>query len=79
MISEKDSLQIELESYRDLRLTGREVEVLRLLAEGLSNKQMAGRMFVSDHTVKFHVANIVDKMGGSRCRAVYLGAKLGLV
>lgn len=78
MISESD-LQEELGSYSDLHLTEREVETLRLMAEGHSNKIIADRMGVSQHTAKFHIANVADKLGGSRVRAVYLAAKLGLV
>ena len=43
-------------------LTPREVEVLKLLAHGLTNKQIAGELFVSDRTVQHHVAHIYDKI-----------------
>jgi DNA-binding NarL/FixJ family response regulator len=46
-------------------LTPREVEVLELLAEGLSNKAIAERLGISDQTVKFHVASICGKLGAS--------------
>jgi DNA-binding CsgD family transcriptional regulator len=46
-------------------LTPTEVEVVRLLAEGLSNREIAGRLFVSGNTVKTHVAHIFDKLGMS--------------
>lgn len=62
------------------RLTAREIEVLALLAEGASNKVIARRLGISDHTVKFHVSSIFTKLGAaSRTEAVTLGARLGLI
>lgn len=61
-------------------LTRREIEVLQMLAAGLSNKEIAARMNISDHTVKFHVASILGKLGAaSRTEAVSLGIRRGLV
>jgi len=61
-------------------LTPREVEVLRMLAEGLGNRQMAQRLGISDHTVKFHVSSILDKLGAStRTEAVTMGIRMGLI
>ncbi len=61
-------------------LTAREREVLQLVAEGLANKTIAGRLGISEHTVKFHVAGLLAKLGaGSRTEAVHLGARRGLV
>jgi DNA-binding NarL/FixJ family response regulator len=61
-------------------LTAREIEVLRLVAEGLSNKEIAARLNLSEHTVKFHVASIMGKLGAaSRTEAVMLGIRHGLV
>ena len=61
-------------------LTGREREVLQLMAQGLANKQIGGRLSISLHTVKFHVASILSKMGAmSRTEAVTVGARRGLV
>lgn len=61
-------------------LTARETEVLALLAQGLTNKAIAGRLGVSDHTAKFHVNSILAKLGvGSRTEAVVLAARMGLV
>ena len=61
-------------------LTPREREVLEMLAEGLSNKEIAWRMKISEHTVKFHVASIFAKLGAStRTEAVMLGIRKGLV
>ncbi len=61
-------------------LTPRELEVLRLLAEGLSNKAIAHRLDISEHTVKFHVNSILGKLGAqSRTEAVMRATRLGLV
>ena len=52
-------------------LTDREKEILNLMAEGLSNPEIAGRLFVSRSTIKFHVSNILSKLGAeSRTEAV---------
>lgn len=65
---------------QDEELTAREREVLQLVALGLSNKSIAARLGISEHTVKFHVAAILGKLGaGSRTEAVHLGARRGLV
>ncbi len=61
-------------------LTPRESEVLQMLAGGLANKEIAARLAISEHTVKFHVASILGKLGaGSRTEAVSLGIRRGLV
>ncbi len=61
-------------------LTPRELEVLRLLAAGLGNKGVASRLAISEHTVKFHVASIMSKLGAaSRTEAVTLGIRHGLI
>jgi DNA-binding NarL/FixJ family response regulator len=61
-------------------LTTREHEVLQLLAEGLSNKLVARRLRISEHTVKFHVSSIYAKLGATnRTEAVSHAARRGLV
>jgi NarL family two-component system response regulator YdfI len=61
-------------------LTRREREVLQMLAAGLANKEIAARLAISDHTVKFHVASILGKLGVStRTEAVSAGIRRGLV
>lgn len=61
-------------------LTERELEVLQLLALGLSNKAIAQRLEISEHTAKFHVAQILGKLGvESRTEAVVRAVQLGLV
>jgi len=61
-------------------LTTRESETLTLLSSGLTNKEIASRMHISDHTVKFHVNAIMGKLGAqSRTEAVVQAARRGLV
>ncbi len=61
-------------------LTERETEVLRLLARGKANKQIAGSLFVSEKTVKAHVSSILMKLGvQSRTQAALYAVRTGLV
>ncbi len=61
-------------------LTPREQEVLQLLAEGLTNKAIAQRLTISDHTVKFHVNALMGKLNAqSRTEAVVVATRLGLI
>jgi NarL family two-component system response regulator YdfI len=61
-------------------LTRREREVLQMLAAGLGNKEIASRLTISEHTVKFHVTSILGKLGAeTRTEAVSLGIRRGLV
>lgn len=61
-------------------LTARELEVMQLLAHGLSNGEIGARLYISETTAKFHVGNILRKLGVSRrAEAVYEASKLGLV
>ena len=61
-------------------LTPRELEVLRVLALGLANKEIGSKLGISEHTVKFHVAAILGKLGASsRTEAVAIGIRRGLI
>jgi DNA-binding NarL/FixJ family response regulator len=61
-------------------LSPRELEVLRLVSEGSSNKAIAWKLSISEHTVKFHINSILSKMhAGSRTEAVMLGLRRGLI
>jgi two-component system, NarL family, response regulator DevR len=62
------------------QLTDREIEVLRLLAAGLSNNKIGEKLFISATTAKFHVSNIMRKLEvGRRAEAVYAASKRGLI
>jgi NarL family two-component system response regulator YdfI len=64
----------------DMPLTPRELEVLRMIADGLGNKQIAARLAISEHTVKFHVGSVFAKTHAStRAEAVMIGARRGLI
>ena len=61
-------------------LTARETEVLRMIAEGMPNKQIAYKLGISEHTVKFHVSALLGKLGaGSRAEAVGAGIRQGVI
>jgi len=63
-----------------LGITPRELEILSLVAEGLSNREIAERLFVSENTVKTHCSRAFDKLGARRrTQAVQLGKELGLL
>jgi len=64
----------------DRILSPREIEVLRMIAEGLGNKEIASKLGISDHTVKFHISAIFAKLGASsRTEAVIIGIREGLI
>src|SRR5690348_9873101 len=67
------------EHYSDDALTGREVEVLRHMARGGRNRDIAEALFISEHTVKVHIQHIMEKLGAKdRTEAVAIGARRGV-
>ena len=63
-----------------LRITPRELEILELIAQGLSNREIAEKLFVSENTVKTHSSRVFDKLGAKRrTQAVLLGKELRLI
>lgn len=64
----------------ELGITPRELEILGLIATGLSNREIAGRLFVSENTVKTHSSRVFDKLGARRrTQAVQLGKEARLI
>jgi NarL family two-component system response regulator LiaR len=64
----------------ELGVTPREMEILGLVAEGLSNREIAERLFVSENTVKTHCSRAFDKLGARRrTEAVQMGKEMGLL
>ena len=75
---EKHSSSTRLTSPEEL--TDREQQVLTMMADGLGNKEIAARLGISTHTVKFHISSILGKLGaGSRTEAVSIGMRTGRV
>lgn len=68
------------DKVKSLGITPRELEILELIAHGLSNKEIAERVFVSENTVKTHSSRVFDKLGARRrTQAVQLGKELRLI
>jgi two-component system, NarL family, response regulator LiaR len=64
----------------DLGITRRELEILELIAEGMSNREIAEKLFVSENTVKTHSSRVFDKLGARRrTQAVQMGKEFGLL
>ena len=64
----------------DLGITQRELEILELIAQGLSNREIAAKLYVSENTVKTHARHVFDKLGAKRrTQAVQLGKEFGLL
>ena len=73
-------LRREPDTEATKQITPREREILAMLARGLSNVAIGKRLYISDTTVKFHVTNLMHKLGARRrAEAVYAASKLGLI
>jgi DNA-binding CsgD family transcriptional regulator len=71
---------LDARRVKELGLTPREHEILGLIAEGLSNREIGERLFVSENTVKTHSSRVFDKLGvNRRVQAVQKGKELGLI
>ena len=71
---------LNAERLRKLGVTPREREILELIANGMSNREIAEKLFVSENTVKTHSSRLFDKLGAKRrTQAVQLGKELGLI
>jgi DNA-binding CsgD family transcriptional regulator len=68
------------ERLKDLGITRRELEILGLIAQGLSNREIADKLFVSENTVKTHSSRLFDKLSARRrTQAVQIGKEMGLI
>jgi len=75
-----DSFTLNEGKLRELGITPRELEILELIAAGLSNREIAEKLFVSENTVKTHSSRLFDKLSAKRrTQAVQLGKGLGLI
>jgi DNA-binding CsgD family transcriptional regulator len=64
----------------ELGITRREMEILELIAQGMSNREIAEKLFVSENTVKTHSSRVLDKLGAKRrTQAVQIGKEMGLL
>jgi DNA-binding NarL/FixJ family response regulator len=79
-IRREDLAAVPASRAADTTLTAREIEVLRLLADGLPNKMIAFQLGISEHTVKYHVTSILSRLdASSRAEAVAIGIRKGLI
>ena len=77
MLTSSASVPVSAEAHS---LTARELDVLRMMAEGAANKAIAWKLGISEHTAKFHVASILGKLhAASRTEAVTIGVRRGLI
>jgi DNA-binding CsgD family transcriptional regulator len=68
------------ERQKDLGITKRELEILELIAQGLSNREIAEKLFVSENTIKTHSSRLFDKLNAKRrTQAVQIGKEMGLI
>ena len=68
------------ERQRGLGITKRELEILELIAQGMSNREIAEKLFVSENTVKTHSSRLFDKLSAKRrTQAVQIGKEIGLI
>ena len=71
---------VNQERVKDLGITKRELEILELIAQGLSNREIADKLFVSENTVKTHSSRLFDKLSARRrTQAVQIGKAMGLI
>lgn len=76
----QEPFAVDEKRMNELGITPRELEILGLMAAGLSNREIAGRLFVSENTVKTHSSRVFDKLGARRrTQAVQLGKEARLI
>jgi NarL family two-component system response regulator LiaR len=71
---------VNSKKLEELEITPRELEILELITKGMSNREIAEKLFVSENTVKTHSSRVFDKLGAKRrTQAVQLGKEFGLI
>src|SRR5882762_951742 len=79
-VSRTEPFVLNKQRLGELAITRRELEILDLIARGLSNREIAEKLFVSENTVKTHSSRLFDKLNAKRrTQAVQLGKELGLI
>ena len=79
-VPSREPFSVNEVKLRDLGITKREHEILALIAEGLSNREIAEKLFVSENTIKTHSSRLFDKLSAKRrTQAVQIGKELGLI
>ena len=76
----RNPFAVNSQKQEELEITPRELETLELIAKGMSNREIAEKLFVSENTVKTHSSRVFDKLGARRrTQAVQLGKEFGLI
>ncbi len=80
LVSASAPFALNEQRLRELSITRRELEILELIANGMSNREIAEKLFVSESTVKTHSSRLFDKLSAKRrTQAVQIGKELGLI
>ncbi len=80
LVSSAAPFALNEQRLRELSITRRELEILELIANGMSNREIAEKLFVSESTVKTHSSRLFDKLSAKRrTQAVQIGKELGLI
>jgi ATP/maltotriose-dependent transcriptional regulator MalT len=80
LVSADAPFALNQERLRELSITPRELEILQLIANGMSNREIAEKLFVSESTVKTHSSRLFDKLSAKRrTQAVQIGKEFGLI
>jgi len=79
-VAVRGPFQLNQKKLDEFGLTPRELEILQLIADGLSNREIAEKLFVSENTVKTHSSRLFDKLSARRrTQAVQIGKAMGLI
>ena len=79
-VPRQEPFEIDESRQRELGITKRELEILELIAQGMSNREIAEKLFVSENTVKTHSSRLLDKLSAKRrTHAVQIAKEMGLI